>query len=420
MSIYPDRKAGVLTGRFAVEVQKGRKRLRGRRDSLAEAKQLEAELIARLERGDDEDAKPKVQKTSRPETFAQGIEKARGRLWHQLASEEGNFQKLETTLDIIGDVKIDAINTSLVDDLIESLGSRRGVSDATINRYLSALRRFLTWCKSREYRTVELPTFEWKDEDEGRIRWLSHEEEQGMIANCSPEIGELIRIACETGMRRSELLGLAKDQVQPAWVHLWETKNGAARSVPISRTSFASLHRLIEKGMPSKAQLRHGWDRAKVAIGLKDDSDFVFHATRHTRATRYVQANVNLRVIQKLMGHKRIETTLRYSHVNDSMLSDAFRLATEFHDAMNAPRYGTRAQKSGTERCGNVSHTQEFLDRKEGSRPPVNLGATDAGVAKLVDAPDLGSGIARCGGSSPFARTSAPGPSHRRRQRYSA
>src|SRR5690606_8557902 len=45
---------------------------------------------------------------------------------------------------------------------------------------------------------------------------------------------------------------------------------------------------------------------------------------------------------------------------------------------------------------------------------------TEAGEAKLVDAPDLGSGIARCGGSSPFARTSARGPSHRRRQRYSA
>ena len=29
-----------------------------------------------------------------------------------------------------------------------------------------------------------------------------------------------------------------------------------------------------------------------------------------------------------------------------------------------------------------------------------------AGVAELVDAPDLGSGIERCGGSSPFARTS--------------
>ena len=31
--------------------------------------------------------------------------------------------------------------------------------------------------------------------------------------------------------------------------------------------------------------------------------------------------------------------------------------------------------------------------------------ARNAGVAELVDAPDLGSGIARCGGSSPLART---------------
>ncbi len=30
--------------------------------------------------------------------------------------------------------------------------------------------------------------------------------------------------------------------------------------------------------------------------------------------------------------------------------------------------------------------------------------ATTADVAKLVDAPDLGSGIARCEGSSPFIR----------------
>src|SRR3546814_21134341 len=35
-----------------------------------------------------------------------------------------------------------------------------------------------------------------------------------------------------------------------------------------------------------------------------------------------------------------------------------------------------------------------------------DLALTDAGVADLVDAPDLGSGIARCAGPSPFARTS--------------
>ena len=41
------------------------------------------------------------------------------------------------------------------------------------------------------------------------------------------------------------------------------------------------------------------------------------------------------------------------------------------------------------------------------------IGATSSGrarVAELVDALDLGSSIERCGGSSPFARTSSPVP----------
>ena len=41
------------------------------------------------------------------------------------------------------------------------------------------------------------------------------------------------------------------------------------------------------------------------------------------------------------------------------------------------------------------------------SRPSIcsAKGSADAGVAKLADAPDLGSGAARRGGSSPFTRT---------------
>jgi hypothetical protein len=58
-------------------------------------------------------------------------------------------------------------------------------------------------------------------------------------------------------------------------------------------------------------------------MGLSDDEDFVFHALRHTRATRLVQHGVNLRVIQQFMGHKAIQTTLRYAHVSDDMLASA-------------------------------------------------------------------------------------------------
>src|SRR3546814_8383391 len=45
------------------------------------------------------------------------------------------------------------------------------------------------------------------------------------------------------------------------------------------------------------------------------------------------------------------------------------------------------------------------LPRRMAAIDAADLALTDAGVAELVDAPDLGSGIARCGGSSPFART---------------
>jgi hypothetical protein len=38
-----------------------------------------------------------------------------------------------------------------------------GKSDATINRYLSSLRTFLTWSKSRKYRTLPIKERAWRN-----------------------------------------------------------------------------------------------------------------------------------------------------------------------------------------------------------------------------------------------------------------
>jgi site-specific recombinase XerD len=47
------------------------------------------------------------------------------------------------------------------------------------------------------------------------------------------------------------------------------------------------------------------------------DETYVFHSLRHSFATWAVEADVNIRVIQELLGHKRIETTLRYAKVSN-------------------------------------------------------------------------------------------------------
>jgi site-specific recombinase XerD len=70
----------------------------------------------------------------------------------------------------------------------------------------------------------------------------------------------------------------------------------------------------------STRQLNKACHAAAQAGGL--DKRVSMHTLRHSFATHLLENKVDIRVIQVLLGHRKLETTARYSHVATRMLGE--------------------------------------------------------------------------------------------------
>lgn len=185
------------------------------------------------------------------------------------------------------------------------------------------------------------------------VRVLSRAESDLLLAAAEDhELEVAIILAMGAGLRRGEVLGLRWQDIDPekALLHvrhsveefqgqprLKETKTAAGRrSITISETLLAALERqrrrLDARGLTAcdivlpaptgrlllPRAVTSGFKRLVEQLRLRHPEfpQATFHDLRHLNATHLLAARVPAHVVQKRLGHRRIETTLgTYAHV---------------------------------------------------------------------------------------------------------
>lgn len=119
-------------------------------------------------------------------------------------------------------------------------------------------------------------------------------------------------------------------------VAVTDTKNGERRDIiPMSqrlKAVLTSVPRPVADNSPIfrnlKTESAFGRiDRSfKMALRKANIKDFTFHDLRHTYASWQVMAGTPLATVQKLMGHKTIAMTLRYSHLSPDHVRETVRI----------------------------------------------------------------------------------------------
>ncbi|HEY6825047.1 MAG TPA: site-specific integrase [Steroidobacteraceae bacterium] len=207
---------------------------------------------------------------------------------------------------------------------------------ATRNRYIACLRAVLMKaCGAWEW-IERAPKFKMYSEPKQRIRWISKEEAETLLAAMPEWLADLARFALATGLRQANVLALEWTQVDlkrgVAWVHPDQAKARRAIGVPLNEDAVAVIRRQLGKdlrfvfvghdGTPLdhwSMPARKGWDAACKQAGI---TDFRWHDLRHTWASWHVQQGTPLYVLKELGGWETLEMVKRYAHLAPEHLKE--------------------------------------------------------------------------------------------------
>ena len=238
------------------------------------------------------------------------------------------------------------IGTVSIGTVRAALARRDGRSPASRARTMAALNSFLTWAVKHDFLAANpLVKLERVDVPEPGPRGVARDQIDAVLKVIPRDHLRdqlLFRLLAETGLRISEALQLDVDDLDltrdDEHLHVLG-KGGHRRTVLLDDPKLVTLLRRYLK----ETQARHGplFRPMKNGDGLplryqtiqarwaaycaKAGVECTLHQLRHSHATALVQDGVSLATIRKRLGHKHIQTTLRYAEQSDAVADAELR-----------------------------------------------------------------------------------------------
>ena len=223
----------------------------------------------------------------------------------------------------------------------------RPLSFSSQHSRLSALRQWFKWLTRQNYllhnpaSEIDLPRL---SKPLPRVLTASEAETIMMQPNTAEPVGlrdrAILEMFYSTGMRRVELVNLKLYDIdrEAGIVTIREGKGRKDRVIPIGERAVAWFDKYLDVARPKLAlepddmtvfltAQGEPFSRNALSLIIREHVEAAnigkrgaCHLFRHTMATLMLEGGADIRFIQQMLGHSRLDTTQIYTHVSTRML----------------------------------------------------------------------------------------------------
>lgn len=237
-------------------------------------------------------------------------------------------------LYILKDKPVDELSAARLRDYFLYCTNTLKLSENTLHSRINAVKFYFEQVLHRERFFVEIPRPKKKIILPNVLAINQVEKLFSQLENLKHKT--MIYLAYSAGLRVSEVVNLRIKDIHSARmvINIKGAKGKKDRSVALSEGILELLRKYYVAYQPkdwlfegqysgepySIRSLQSIFHRAKDAA--KIIQDVTFHSLRHSYATHLHEAGTDIKLIQELLGHNDIKTTLRYTHVSKRTLDN--------------------------------------------------------------------------------------------------